>query len=355
MSFYDYYELGAYEQYLAHLHRTPAIDRERDAALLEQLQLAKEHAQTGSHRDVADHLEACRAELVERYQLLVFSIARRYQWLFKHLELLDVIQEGNVGLLRAIDTYDARSSKPFVAHASVHIKGAIFKALYGSDAPIRFPQYVYEQYHTLLRVRTRFWRLHGREATESELASVMGISEAKVADLLDLRRLEQGESLQALMTFDSEGHVRCPEVVNMVAPSVNDDGMRPDRVQDALQNALGALSERGREVIRLRYGLDGEVYTWSEVAERIGANNETCPRYVAQQAEVQLFDALKLVVLEVCDDSVVHPLAAVTSKPTTIARVAPGAETTNKHTLRARRRRERLRLFKSQAIAPIVA
>ncbi|MGI9059952.1 MAG: sigma factor, partial [Ktedonobacteraceae bacterium] len=118
MLLYDYHELGAYEQYLAHLHRITTIDREREAALLEQLQAAKESAHAGSTDSHTEHLDACRTELVERYQGLVLFFARRYEWLFKHLELLDVIQEGNMGLLRAIATHDTRFSKPFVARAS---------------------------------------------------------------------------------------------------------------------------------------------------------------------------------------------------------------------------------------------
>lgn len=241
--------LSALNQYMQFVRHLPQLTYEEEARLLLCLT---------SGIDV----QQAQTRLVEGYQPLVMNLARRFVRNCRHLELLDLIQEGSEGLLHAIEKYDlSKAVASFRTVAFAWIRGAMLMAYWRDERAIRVPISKVRAIRRMNAVSMQLLTLLGREPAVQEIAQAMETGEREVYELMAL----QDQKMVSLHLPLEDGETLLEDVLEDTAESPADES------SFSVEEVLRVLTEREQMVMRLRYGLvDGRAYTQKDIADRLG-------------------------------------------------------------------------------------
>jgi RNA polymerase primary sigma factor len=226
----------------------------------------EEERELARRKDEGD--EEAKKRLIESNLRLVMAITRNYTK--ASVPLLDLIQEGNLGLIRAVEKFDYRLGYKLSTYATWWIRQAITRALADQGRTIRLPVHVADQVRRLLRARRQLAQKYNREPTLAELARETQQSEERVRELLEL--VENPVSLETPVGDGESLYGDLIEDVNALAP--HEQSAQQARGRE-LAGALEQLNPRMRRVLSLRFGLDGEApQTLEEVGSQLGITRE---------------------------------------------------------------------------------
>jgi RNA polymerase primary sigma factor len=225
-----------------------------------------EERELARRKDAGDEL--AKKRLIEANLRLVMSITRSYTR--AGVPLLDLIQEGNLGLIRAVEKFDYRMGFKLSTYATWWIKQAVSRALADQGRTIRLPTHVAERVRRLLRVRRQLAQKLSREPTPAELAKETGETEERVADLLGL--VEDPVSLDSPV---GDGESFFADMIEDEGSAQPDERTAVEHRHGELARALARLNPRMHRVLELRFGLDGETpRTLEEIGAELGVTRE---------------------------------------------------------------------------------
>ena len=241
--------------YLREIGKIPLLSSEEELAL--------------ANRVVAGDKEA-KDQMAEANMRLVVSIAKRY--VGRGLDLLDLIQEGNTGLLRAVEKFDPDKGFKFSTYATWWIRQAITRAIADQARTIRIPVHMVETINKLLRTQRRLTQELNREPSNEEIAKAMEIEVDKVEHIMKIK--QDISSLDASIRDDEEDSVLADfiEDEDTVSPEESATGQL---LKEQVKDMLSALTEREQKILKLRFGLeDGKSHTLEEVGQEFSVTRE---------------------------------------------------------------------------------
>ena len=241
--------------YLREIGKIPLLSAE------EELELA--------HRVVSGDKRA-KDKMAEANMRLVVSIAKRY--VGRGLDLLDLIQEGNTGLLRAVEKFDPDKGFKFSTYATWWIRQAITRAIADQARTIRIPVHMVETINKLLRTQRRLTQELNREPTNEEIAKEMEIELEKVEHIMKIK--QDIHSLDQSVRDDEEDSV-LGDFVEDEETITPEESAATQLLKEQVKDLLSSLSEREQKIIRLRFGLeDGKSHTLEEVGQEFSVTRE---------------------------------------------------------------------------------
>src|SRR5918996_1418964 len=220
-------------------------------------------------RRVAADTDRARGKLIEANLRLVVSIARRH--VGRGMLFLDLAQEGNLGLIRAVEKFDYRKGYKFSTYATWWIRQAITRAIADQSRTIRVPVHMVETINKLVRIQRQLLQDLGREPTAEEIASQMELSPEKVREIQKIS--QEPVSLETPVGEEEDSNLG--DFIEDAEAPVPLERASFRLLQEQLESVLHTLSEREKEVIRLRFGLvDGQPRTLEEVGRKFGVTRE---------------------------------------------------------------------------------
>ena len=249
--------LMAIDQYMQMVRWTPPLPAEEEVLLFQQIERGKaEHVQSSPDQQILQEAHQARERLVAGFQGFVIHLAKQYGRYARGLELLDLIQEGNLGLFEAIERFNASRGYGLSTMAGWWIRAAIHSALLNHNGIVRLPKSIRRLMSRLSHVEEQLVFELGHEPSVAEIATEMEVSEEKVAELLLVRDREQIGSIEAIL---AEEEVQDCIFTSLFEMAEATETARQEMVRQRLHEAIEtALPPRQQQVIRLRYGLDGE-------------------------------------------------------------------------------------------------
>lgn len=241
--------------YLREIGKIPLLTAEEELALAQRVVAGEKNA---------------KDQMAEANMRLVVSIAKRY--VGRGLDLLDLIQEGNTGLLRAVEKFDPDKGFKFSTYATWWIRQAITRAIADQARTIRIPVHMVETINKLLRTQRRLTQELNREPTNEEIAQEMEIEADKVEHIMKIK--QDISSLDASVRDDDEDSVLADfiEDEDTISPEESATGQL---LKEHVKDMLGSLSEREQKILKLRFGLeDGKSHTLEEVGQEFSVTRE---------------------------------------------------------------------------------
>ena len=257
--------------YLKEIGRVPLLSMEDEKNLAMAIEAGEGEAlRNGSaNRTVVTAGEEAKRRLTEANLRLVVSIAKKY--VGRGMLFLDLIQEGNLGLIRAVEKFDYRKGYKFSTYATWWIRQAITRALADQARTIRIPVHMVETINRLIKISRQLLQELGRDPSVEEIAAEMGLTPEKVREVIKIS--QEPISLETPIGEEEDSHLGdFIEDQEAVAPAEAASVMLlKEKMQDVLQN----LTERERKVLVLRFGLeDGHQRTLEEVGQEFGVTRE---------------------------------------------------------------------------------
>jgi RNA polymerase primary sigma factor len=240
--------------YLREIGRVPLLSASQEVTLAKRME---------------DGDDEARRHLTEANLRLVVSVAKKY--IGRGMSLLDLIQEGNIGLIRAVEKFDYRKGYKFSTYATWWIRQAITRAIADQARTIRIPVHMVETINRLIRTSRRLVQELGRDPTSDEIAVEMGLPPEKVREIIKIS--QEPVSLETPIGEEEDSHLGdFIEDVKALAPA---DAASHQLLKEQVEDVLDSLTQRERRVLQLRFGLDdGRSRTLEEVGREFGVTRE---------------------------------------------------------------------------------
>ncbi|MFV0129427.1 RNA polymerase sigma factor RpoD/SigA [Streptomyces sp. HMX112] len=282
--------------YLDEIARTPLLDAAKEVELSQTIE-AGVYAQQildgemesdagGATREELERLaaegERAKDVFIRSNLRLVVAVARRYPR--SGLPLLDLIQEGNAGLVRAVEKFDYTKGFKFSTYATWWIRQAITRSIADQSRTIRLPVHLVEELGRIRRVQREFNREHGRDPEAAEIAADLGSTPERVADVLDWAR----DPVSLNMSVDDAGETQFGDLLEDTSAVSPEQSVLTLLRSEELEDLIGKLDNRTASIIRMRYGIeDGRERTLTEVGKEHGLTRERI-RQIEKHALLEL-------------------------------------------------------------------
>ena len=274
--------------YLKEVGRVPLLTAPEEVSLAKRIErgrkarenLARRSVTTRRRRELQNLIEdgwAAREHLITANSRLVISVAKKYMG--RGVPFLDLIQEGNIGLIRAAKKFDYKRGHKFSTYATWWIRQAVTRAIADQGRTIRVPVHMGDQINRLLRTSHQLTQRLGRDPSTEELAEALMVSPKKVENMIQVAR--RPISLET-PTDEEEDSVLADFIEDQDSPAPADT-VTKNLLREQLRDVLHTLPPREVRILQLRYGLhDGQSYTLEEVGRKMGVTRERVRQIEAQ-------------------------------------------------------------------------
>ncbi|HAF61587.1 MAG TPA: RNA polymerase subunit sigma [Anaerolineaceae bacterium] len=274
--------------YLKEVSRVPLLTADEEVDLAQRIErgrMAREELATGNInntrrselRDLIEDGWAAREHLVTANSRLVISVAKKYMG--RGVPFLDLIQEGNIGLIRATKKFDYRRGHKFSTYATWWIRQAVTRAIADQGRTIRVPVHMGDQINKLLRIQHQLTQKLGRDPTIDELAEALDVTPKKVENMIKVSR----RPLSLETPTDNEDDSVLGDFIEDDEIPAPDETATYNLLKEHLNVILNTLPPREVRILQLRYGLlDGQAYTLEEVGRKMGVTRERVRQIEAQ-------------------------------------------------------------------------